>query len=88
MSAQEGASIRVNYLTAWQLMVVMGGLVAACGMNEDRFVWLRSRPDARLDGSADQPAGKGASKPKIARSSHSTKPPRPIILFRTVLLTP
>ncbi len=26
MSAQEGASIPVNYLTAWQLMVVMGGL--------------------------------------------------------------
>ena len=26
MSAEEGASIPVNYLTAWQLMVVMGGL--------------------------------------------------------------
>src|SRR5271166_6612382 len=26
MSAREGASIPVNYLTAWQLMVVMGGL--------------------------------------------------------------
>ena len=26
MSAQEGASIPVNYLTAWQLIVVMGGL--------------------------------------------------------------
>ena len=26
MSAQEGASIPINYLTAWQLMVVMGGL--------------------------------------------------------------
>ena len=26
MSAQEGASIPVNYLTAWQLMIVMGGL--------------------------------------------------------------
>jgi synaptic vesicle membrane protein VAT-1 len=26
MSAQEGASIQVNYLTAWQLIVVMGGL--------------------------------------------------------------
>ncbi len=26
MSAQEGASIPVNYLTAWQLMLVMGGL--------------------------------------------------------------
>ncbi|HEX9167985.1 MAG TPA: zinc-binding dehydrogenase, partial [Roseiarcus sp.] len=28
MSAQEGASIPVNYLTAWQLIVVMGGLKA------------------------------------------------------------
>ncbi|HZZ23291.1 MAG TPA: medium chain dehydrogenase/reductase family protein [Roseiarcus sp.] len=28
MSAQEGASIPVNYLTAWQLVVVMGGLKA------------------------------------------------------------
>ena len=26
MSAEEGASIPINYLTAWQLMVVMGGL--------------------------------------------------------------
>ena len=26
MSAQEGASIPINYLTAWQLIVVMGGL--------------------------------------------------------------
>jgi len=26
MSAQEGAAIPVNYLTAWQLLVVMGGL--------------------------------------------------------------
>jgi NADPH:quinone reductase-like Zn-dependent oxidoreductase len=26
MSAEEGASIPVNYLTAWQLMAVMGGL--------------------------------------------------------------
>ena len=26
ISAQEGASIPVNYLTAWQLMIVMGGL--------------------------------------------------------------
>jgi NADPH:quinone reductase-like Zn-dependent oxidoreductase len=29
MSAQEGASIPVNYLTAWQLIVVMGALKAA-----------------------------------------------------------
>src|SRR6202046_4714682 len=29
MSAQEGASIPVNYLTAWQLIVVMGGLKAS-----------------------------------------------------------
>jgi NADPH:quinone reductase-like Zn-dependent oxidoreductase len=28
MSAEEGASIPVNYLTAWQLIVVMGGLKA------------------------------------------------------------
>jgi NADPH:quinone reductase-like Zn-dependent oxidoreductase len=28
MSAQEGASIPINYLTAWQLIVVMGGLKA------------------------------------------------------------
>ncbi len=28
MSAQQGASIPVNYLTAWQLIVVMGGLKA------------------------------------------------------------
>jgi NADPH:quinone reductase-like Zn-dependent oxidoreductase len=28
MSAQEGAAIPVNYLTAWQLIVVMGGLKA------------------------------------------------------------
>ena len=28
MSAQEGAAIPVNYLTAWQLMVIMGGLKA------------------------------------------------------------
>jgi NADPH:quinone reductase-like Zn-dependent oxidoreductase len=26
MSAEEGAAIPVNYLTAWQLMIVMGGL--------------------------------------------------------------
>jgi NADPH:quinone reductase-like Zn-dependent oxidoreductase len=26
MSVQEGAAIPVNYLTAWQLIVVMGGL--------------------------------------------------------------
>jgi NADPH:quinone reductase-like Zn-dependent oxidoreductase len=29
MSAQEGAAIPVNYLTAWQLIVVMGGLKAS-----------------------------------------------------------
>ena len=29
MSAEEGASIPVNYLTAWQLIVVMGGLKAS-----------------------------------------------------------
>jgi NADPH:quinone reductase-like Zn-dependent oxidoreductase len=28
MSAEEGASIPTNYLTAWQLIVVMGGLKA------------------------------------------------------------
>ena len=28
MSALEGASIPVNYFTAWQLIVIMGGLKA------------------------------------------------------------
>jgi synaptic vesicle membrane protein VAT-1 len=47
MSAEEGAAIPVNYLTAWQLIVVMGGLkagetmLAFCG----RWGWRRCDPD-------------------------------------------
>ena len=46
MSAEQGAAIPVNYLTAWQLIVVMGG---AQGRRNDAGPFRRRRGRRRRD---------------------------------------